>query len=146
MTDIVREFEQYCADNSIIFHYGEESHINLIESNNLATQIYLLMFPPERSLLSGQIGQSFRQYRYSGRFMLMVPADFSQQYHKEINHNAGKYETNIEPLLEAFKSFGEHLIKCGRFELSNWTNKDAINYLDANKDGLWCTYSITQLI
>lgn len=142
--DIVREFEQYCDKNNIQFEYGSNDHLNLIESSNLPSQIFLLMFPPKRKSVISSNKMNITGNIFNGKFMLLVPSDYANHYFTENNADQlnSKYTKNIEPLIEIHRQLGLCLMKCGNLDVNLWENIDAVNALDANKDGLWCDYSI----
>lgn len=147
MSDIVRIFESYCASNDIEFRYGSKSHLNLLESDIDPNQIYLLLFPPRRKNRFGDLGLSVKNIAYTGNFFLLVGANRDLHYFNEREQSqlTSKYTVNVEPLLSTFKSLGNYLGSCGDdLNINLWENIDAIDVLDANKDGIWCTYEITQ--
>lgn len=143
MSDIVRIIETYCTANDIEFRYGSDNHLNLIEGNIDASKKHLLLFPVERVKVQGKIGVT-NLYEYSGKFMLLVASDYALHYFNEngTDPNTSKYTTNIEPLLLTFEALEKYLF-CQDLDISLWKNVDAVNVLDANKDGLWCTFKIT---
>lgn len=141
--DLVRVFESYCVDNNIEFRYGSKSHLNLLESDIDPNTIYLLLFPVRRTPTANKLGTKLSIDKYSGNFFLLVGANRDLHYFNERDQNStdSKYTKNIEPLLTQFKQLGDSLL-CDDLELTQWQNIDAIDVLDANKDGLWCTYQI----
>lgn len=143
--DIVRTFENYCNSNGIEFYYGSKSHLNLLEGSLDVDKVYLLLFPVRRSKGRNSLNTRLKGETFSGNFFLVVNGDYTAHYFNEngMSEADSKYTTNIEPLLEKFDSLGNHLIGCGDdLNVNQWDNVDAINVLDANKDGLWCTYKI----
>lgn len=143
--DLVRVFETYCNENDIEFRYGSKSHLNLLESDIDPTKIYLLLFPVRRKPISNNTGTKLTTNSYSGNFFLIVGSNYDLHYfnEREQNQSTSKYTVNIEPLITTFKSIGNYLL-CDGLELNQWENIDAIDVLDANKDGLWCSYQIKQ--
>lgn len=144
--DIVRIIETYCDENNIEFRYGSKEHLNLLGGEIDPTKIYLLLFPVKRDSRTGSLGLSIRNTSYSGNFYLVVTSDYSLHYfnEKEQDESTSKYTVNIEPLLTAFKDLGNSL-SCDELNINKWSNVDATDVLDANKDGLWCTYSIERI-
>ena len=144
--DIVRIFESYCNDNDIAFYYGSNAHLNLIEGSLDVDKIYFLMFPPKRSNVVNDNKTRIKGTTYNGKFLLVVNGDYAQHYFNEngTNPSDSKFTENVEPLLQAFNNAGNYILSgCGLdLDLQLWENDDAINVLDANKDGLWCTYRI----
>lgn len=144
--DIVRIFENYCNSSSVKFYYGSKAHLNLIEGSLDEDKVYLLLFPVKRINQTNDLNTRLNGITYSGRFLLVVNGDYAQHYFNENGMSAtdSKYTQNIEPLLNNFKSLGNYIMGCGlELELEQWENDDATNVLDANKDGLWCTFRIT---
>lgn len=143
--DLVRVFETYCSANDIEFRYGSKSHLNLLESDIDNTKIYLLLFPVKRQNKLGDLGLRINTNTYSGKFMLLVGSNYDLHYfnEREQDEATSKYTVNIEPLITTFKALGNYLA-CDGLEINLWDNIDAVDVLDANKDGLWCTYQITQ--
>mgnify|MGYP003674167557 CR=1 FL=1 len=144
--DIVRVFETYCTDNNIHFEYGSKAHLNLIEGELDPDKVYLLLFPVNRSKNKNQLNTKLKGKTYNGNFFLLKNGDYTESYFKENGTDVSdsKYAKNIEPLEALHDLIGNYFIGgCGYdFELDVWNNVDAINVLDANKDGLWCTYTI----
>lgn len=145
MADLVRVFETYCNDNNIEFRYGSKSHLNLLESDIDPTKVYLLLFPVRRKNQTGSLGVKIKDNTYSGNFFLVVGSNYDLHYfnEREQDESTSKFTVNIEPLITTFKALGNYLA-CQELELNQWDNIDAIDVLDANKDGLWCTYQIKQ--
>ena len=140
--DIVRIIETICTDLEYQFHYGNKSHLNLIDQNGALEPdlTHLLLFPPTRS--KGNNSTSSRDYR--GNFFFVRPDQFAQDYYKntDSNETANKYETKIEPLIEALSSLEVQLEYCENMDLLQFDSIDAVDVLDANMSGLWVTYSV----
>lgn len=145
--DLVRVFETYCDANNIRFEYGSKAHLNLIEGELETDKIYLLLFPVRRSKNKNQLGTKIKGKSYNGNFFLLKNGDYTESYFKEngTDQADSKYTKNIEPLEVLHDVIGNYIMGgCGLdYEIDTWENVDAINVLDANKDGLWCTYRIT---
>lgn len=135
--DLVRIFETYCNANDIVFKYGSRSHLNLINttSDNL-TKTHLLLFPVKRTPSQNSTKTGFKGTQFTGKFLLVKSSKRDKEY-------MNKFTDNIEPLISTHKAIGKDLM-CQDLELSNWSGIDAIDILDANKDGLWCDYTIIQ--
>lgn len=148
MTDIVQTLETICNDLSIKFRYGNKEHLNLIEGSGISQDIHLLLYPPNRI---GQFSDMKRlktnEVLFSGKFMLLVPSDLADEYYNNTVQvsSDSKYSKHIEPLFAIFQSIGNKLINCMNGELLQWDCVDVINILDANKDGLYCTYRFKSL-
>lgn len=140
--DAVRIFEDYCNANGIQFEYGDEAHLNLIKTSLDPQTIYLLLFPITREAITNSLNTGITGTNFQSRFMLVVPSDFSLAYFSEKSTDpaVSKYTTNIEPLIAIHKAIGNTLL-CQDIVLNTWRCVDAINVLDANKDGIWCTFN-----
>lgn len=138
--DIVRIFENICTGLSYKFHYGNKSHLNLIDQNgNLEpNKIHLLLFPPTRK--NKNTNDSSRTF--NGNFFFLMPDNFSQDYYNNTNSSEteNKYETKIEPLINALSSLEMQLQYCENIDIIQFDSIDAVDVLDANLSGLWVTY------
>ena len=145
MRDLVRILEEYCEDNDIQFEYGSEQHLNLIQGDIDNNRIYLLLFPVTRRTSANAGSIKVQGRRYVGRFMLLKGSDYANHYFKENNTDqaTSKYTVNIEPLLTVNESILNGLM-CADLEIERHECDDAINVLDANKDGLWCRFVYVQ--
>ena len=128
---MVRVLENICTDLGYQFHYGNKSHLNLIDQNgNLEpNKIHLLLFPVTRA--NKDFSTSSRVY--SGNFFFVMPDEFA-------NHYEEKYTTKIEPLEDALSLFEERLSYCENIDVVQLNSIDAVDVLDANMSGLWVTY------
>ena len=145
--DLVRVLETYCEANNIEFMYGSKSHLNLLESEITGEKVHLLLFPVRRSTETNDYNTAIKANVYKGNFFLVVASNLDQHYfnEKEQPQETSKYTKNIEPLITKWKALENYLLGCvGELEVTQWESIDAIDVLDANKDGLWCTYSIKQ--
>ncbi len=140
--DIVRILENICIDLDYSFHYGNKSHLNLIDQNgNLEpNKTHLLLFPPTRS--KGNNNDSSRTYR--GNFFFVRPDEFAQDYYNNTNslETNDKYTTKIEPLITDLNSFETQLEYCENMDVLSFDSIDAVDILDANLSGLWVTYNV----
>lgn len=144
INDVVSKFESLTT--SIfggIFAYGSESHLNLIEGD-MSDNIHLLLFPVQRRAVFNGLILSVHEVEYTGKFLLVVPSDFANHYYNEGDGLPAdsKYTLNIKPLISNWVELGNQLASCEGYDVINWSNVDAINVLDANKDGLWCNFTI----
>lgn len=146
MKDIVRVFEDYAAAQGWEYRYGSHAHINLLTGEIDPTKVHLLLFPPDRLGIRNNLGTATRGHNFKGRFFLVVAADYDLHYFNEngSSQTDSKYTTNVEPLLQIHDDMFTALA-CGDIEIDTWGCKDAIDVLDANKDGIWCNYSINVL-
>lgn len=138
MADLVRILESVCDANCIQFHYGNKSHLNLIDSNSdlEPDKIHLLLFPLRR----GNVVDSARLY--NGNFFYVMPDDFAQEYHNETDQDQceAKYTHRIEPLIKSLDGFEQKLKWCEGIDIVSFESVDAIDVLDANMSGLWVTF------
>ena len=138
MADLVRILETFCASNDVQFHYGNKSHLNLIDSNSdlCPDKIHLLLFPLRR----GNVIESARIY--NGNFFYVKPDNFAQEYFNETDGEncESKYNTCIEPLIKSLDSFEQKLKWCEGIDIISFESIDAIDVLDANMSGLWVTF------
>lgn len=144
--DLVRVFETYCLNNSIEFRYGSKAHLNLIEGDIDDDKIYLLLFPVRRGNSTGNLGLKIKETNYSGNFFLLKGSNMDLHYFNERDQDeaTSKFSVHIEPLINTFKLLGNYLACNEALDIVQWGNIDAVDVLDANKDGLWCNYQINQ--
>lgn len=138
MADLVRILETFCASNDVQFHYGNKSHLNLIDSNSdlCPDKIHLLLFPLRRS----NVIDSARIY--NGNFFYVKPDNFAQEYFNETEGEncESKYTTCIEPLIKSLDELEKKLRWCEGIDIVSFESVDAIDVLDANMSGLWVTF------
>ena len=138
MADLVRILETFCASNDVQFHYGNKSHLNLIDANSdlCPDKIHLLLFPLRR----GNVIDSARIY--NGNFFYVKPDNFAQEYFNETEGEncESKYNTCIEPLIKSLDELEKKLRWCEGIDIISFESIDAIDVLDANMSGLWVTF------
>ncbi|QEE50116.1 hypothetical protein FUA48_11150 [Flavobacterium alkalisoli] len=141
--DIVRLLQLMAEDHNLIYHYGKKAALNLLEGSVNAGETYLLHEFTNRKSEYNNSGTRIMAHQYTGKFFLVKQSDFDQQYFAERDTaQAGKYATNIEPLLTVFETLGNRL-SAKDYTVSQWENIDVTDALDANMDGLLCSYSVT---
>lgn len=140
--DIVRKFESICDLNGVSFHYGSESHLNLLDGDFDDDKVYLLLFPVRRDTTQIVSSISIQGISYTGRFLLLVGSDYSNHYFNENNADSStsKYTVNIEPLLDFCYAI-PNIFMCDDYEVTRYSCEEAINILDCNKDGLWINFN-----
>ena len=146
MRDLVRILQDYCTLNGYVFKYGSEQHLNLLNDASLdVDQIYLLLFPVTRSAIANTNSTRIQGRRFVGRFMLLKGSDYANHYfnENEKDEQTSKYTINIEPLLQVDMSIANYLM-CEGLEIITQECDDAVNILDANKDGIWCRFNYIQ--
>lgn len=138
MADLVRVLEAVCKTNGIEFHYGNKSHLNLIDANSdlCPDKIHLLLFPLRR----GNVVDSARLY--NGNFFYVMPDNFAQEYHNETDGDncEAKYTHRIEPLIKSLDALELKLKWCEGLDIISFESVDAIDVLDANMSGLFVTF------
>ena len=140
--DIVRILQQIAEDKNLIYHYGKKAALNLLEGSAEANTTYLLHEFTNRKSEYNSSKTKIIAANYEGKFFLVKQSDFDQQYFAEKGTpETGKYATNIEPLLGVYHSIGNSLA-CLDITVSQWDNIDVTDALDANMDGLLCSYKI----
>lgn len=148
MSDIVRVLQDIAESRGMIYHYGQQSAINIIDvesEDNIpleGSKVYMLHEFTNRKTDINTTGTGIKGYTYEGKFFLVKHSDYDQPYFDERGTaETSKYTSNIEPLLDAFASIAKNIL-CGPYELLQWDNIDVTDVLDANMDGLLCSYRI----
>ena len=142
MKDIVRILQDIATDKNLDYHYGKKAALNLLDGSVAPDKIFLLHEFTNRKSEYNNSGTKIMAANYEGKFFLVKHADFDQQYFAErATEETSKYTTNIEPLLLVFESIGNALA-CLQAEVNQWDNIDVTDALDANMDGLLCSYKI----
>ena len=142
MKDIVRIFEDIALEKNLEYHYGKKAALNLLDGTLDADKIFLLHEFTSRKSEYNTSGTQIVAANYEGKFFLVKHSDFDQQYFAERGTpETSKYVTNIEPLLAVFSDIGNSLA-CAGIEVSQWDNIDVTDALDANMDGLLCSYKV----
>jgi hypothetical protein len=142
MKDIVRLLQDVAVNNGITYHYGRKAALNLLDGSADAGTIYLLHEFTNRKSEYNNSGTQIVAANYEGKFFLVKHSDYSQQYFEEAaQQDDSKYTVNIEPLLAVFNDIGNSLA-CMGHTIDQWDNIDVTDALDANMDGLLCTYKI----
>ena len=142
MRDIVRILQDIAIDNNLIYHYGKKAALNLLDGTLEPTNIYLLHEFTNRRSEYNSSGTRITAASYEGKFFLVKHSDYDQQYFAERGtEDTSKYTNNIEPLLQLFAAIGNAL-GCTDMVVTQWDNIDVTDALDANMDGLLCSYKI----
>lgn len=142
MKDIVRILQDIAEDKNLTYHYGKKAALNLLDGTLEADRIFLLHEFASRKSEYNTSGTQIVAANYEGKFFLVKHSDFDQQYFAERGTpETSKYVTNIEPLLSVFTDIGNSLA-CTGIEVSQWDNIDVTDALDANMDGLLCSYKV----
>ncbi|WP_116790164.1 hypothetical protein [Flavobacterium psychrotrophum] len=142
MKDIVRILNNLANTHQIEYHYGKKAALNLLDSTLETDKIYLLHEFTNRKSSYNTSGTKIEAVDYEGKFFLVKHADFNQPYFAETGMpETSKYTTGIEPLIIIFSELGNSLA-CVQAEVSQWENIDVTDALDANMDGLLCTYKV----
>lgn len=142
MKDIVRILQEIAESKGIEYHYGKKAALNLLDGSLDPSKIFMLHEFTNRKSEYNTTGTRITASNFEGKFFLVKHSDYDQQYFKEVGpEETSKYNVNIEPLLSVFAAIGNEL-GCLQFEVSQWDNIDVTDALDANMDGLLCSYRI----
>ncbi len=142
MKDIVRILQTIAEEKNITYHYGKKAALNLLDGTLEQGKIFLLHEFTNRKSQYNASGTAITSSIYEGKFFLVKHSDYDQHYFAERGEEANsKYTQNIEPLLEVFHSVGNTLA-CQGHTVLQWDNIDVTDALDANMDGLLCSYKI----
>lgn len=142
MKDIVRILHNLADTHQLEYHYGKKAALNLLDGTLEPDKIFLLHEFTNRKSSYNASGTKIEAVDYEGKFFLVKHSDFSQYYYAEAGTTeTSKYTTGIEPLLATFSELGNSLA-CLQAEVTQWDNIDVTDALDANMDGLLCSYKI----
>jgi hypothetical protein len=142
MKDIVRILHNLADTHQLEYHYGKKAALNLLDGTLEPDKIFLLHEFTNRKSSYNTSGTKIEAVDYEGKFFLVKHSDFSQHYYAEAGTTeTSKYTTGIEPLLATFSQLGNSLA-CLQAEVTQWDNIDVTDALDANMDGLLCSYKI----
>lgn len=142
MKDIVRILQTIAEEKNIIYHYGKKAALNLLDGTLEQDKIFLLHEFTNRKSQYNTSGTAITSAIFEGKFFLVKHSDYDQHYFAECGkEDSSKYSLNIEPLLEVFTAIGNTLA-CHGYTILQWDNIDVTDALDANMDGLLCTYKI----
>lgn len=142
MKDIVRILQEIAEHKDIEYHYGKKAALNLLDGTLERDKIFLLHEFTNRKSEYNTTGTAIIAANYEGKFFLVKHSDYDQNYFAEKgNEETSKYTLNIEPLLKIFQQIGNS-VACMGYTVNQWDNIDVTDALDANMDGLLCTYKI----
>lgn len=142
MKDIVRILHTLAVDRQLDYHYGKKAALNLLDGTLDEDKIFLLHEFTNRTSEYNSSGTKIIAAAYTGKFFLVKHSAFGQHYFAEAGAaETSKYTRNIEPLLAEFTALGNSLA-CTGAEVQQWENVDVTDALDANMDGLLCSYTI----
>jgi hypothetical protein len=142
MKDIVRILQDIATDKNLIYHYGKKAALNLLDGSLDADKIFMLHEFTNRKSEYNTTGTKIIAANYEGKFFLVKHSDYDQQYFQERGtEDTSKFTENIEPLLDVFNLLGNTLA-CTGLTVTQWDNIDVTDALDANMDGLLCSYRI----
>lgn len=138
--DIARKINDICDAKGFRYHYGNKSHINLIDSNSdlEPNKVHLLLFPVRR----GKYERNTNSRVCNGNFFFVLPDNFANAYLNETDapESESKYVTKIEPLELELNTFEKSLDYCNELDVITFEYVDAIDVLDANMTGFWVTF------
>ena len=146
MTDLYTILKAHATTLGWKFSYGNAANKNLLASDRVDGEIYLLLDPITRvTAFSDNGGEGIKTF--TGSFMLLVKSTIDNVYDNQKGQDAtdGKYQKNIKPLLEVDIKLLEDLINCTDYQITNWSIVDVVNALDVNTDGIIVTYGISVL-
>lgn len=139
--DLVEIIENICNELDISFHYGNKSHLNLIDQNGALEpdKIYVLLFPITR----GRLDKNTSSRQVSGNFFLVTPDYFAQDYYNNTVsvENVNKYRDKIKPLIHKLDVFSQKMEYCYGVELTLFNSVEVVDILDANLTGFWVTFN-----
>ena len=140
MTDIVRIFENYSSNKGYVYDYGKQAVLNLLDTGSQWTgeqdTIYFLHEFRRGSRVDNNT------MRYDGTFYLVSHSTINQNFFQEVGTQAeGKYQTNIEPLINAFDAIWDFYY-CTQLEVISTNFIDVTDFLSANTDGIKVDYSV----
>lgn len=142
MKDIVRILQDVAEGKGLQYEYGKKAALNLLDGTAETDKIYMLHEFTNRKSEYNTTGTKIIATNYEGKFFLVKHSDFDQpNFNEKGTESTSKYTENIEPLLEVFTSIGNQLA-CMDMTITQWDNIDVTDALDANMDGLLCTYKI----
>ena len=144
--DIYDKFKTDAEGLGFKFSYGNAANKNLLASDRVADEIYMLLDPIVRlRAFSDNGGEGITTF--TGSFMLVVKSNLDQVYDNQKGQTVtdGKYQKNIKPLLETELVRLEDSINCSDYQITNWSIIDVVNALDANTDGVIVNYGISIL-
>lgn len=140
--DIVRILQNLAESNQLEYHYGKKAALNLLDGSAEAGKIYLLHEYTNRKSEYNSSGTKIIATNYEGKFFLVKQSNIDEQYFAERNALLpGKYALSIEPLLNLFITLGNGMA-CTGAVVTQWDNIDVTDALDANMDGLLCSYKV----
>lgn len=143
MKDIVRILHDLADTHQLEYHYGKKAALNLLDGSLEPDRIFLLHEFTKRKSSYNTTGTKIEAVDYEGKFFLVKHADFNLHYYAEAGSTeTSKYTTGIAPLLNTFEALGNSLA-CLQANVSQWENIDVTDALDANMDGLLCSYKIS---
>ena len=167
MVDLVGVLENNCNTLGWKFSYGNTANNNLLTSDLDSDLIYFLLDPVRRVKAKSEYGGQ-GEITFNGNFLLLVQSDMDNVMHtqKDVESTTafeprvledggtveendciplnGKYEKNIEPLLQKLELM-ENILDCSQYEITGWEIIDTINSQDFNGDGVVVTFSIKTL-
>lgn len=142
MRDIVRILQDEAEAMNIEYHYGKKAALNLLDGTIDEAKIFMLHEFTNRKSEYNTSGTAIVSTSYEGKFFLVKHSDYDAHYFAERGQEEqSKYTLNIEPLLTVFAQIGNNMA-CKGYMVTQWDNIDVTDALDANMDGLLCTYKI----
>ena len=146
MTDIVTIFNDYCNRNSLTYHYGKKSTLNIIDKGSLYSKdtntIYFLHEFRKGIAEKNSTTSQIKSMLYTGKFFLVKNSDLDLQNYQEVGTlETSKYKVNIEPLLNTYETF-INSFGCSDIEVLESDFIDVTDALDNNMDGLLVSYKV----
>lgn len=141
--DIVQILHTLATSHGLEYYYGKKAALNLLDGTAAPDKVYLLHEFTNRKCIYNDSGTKIQSVNYEGKFFLVKHSDYTLPvYPKKTDGTAGKYYIATAPLLDLFTILGNSLA-CLQYTVTQWENIDVTDALDANMDGLLCSYQIT---
>lgn len=145
MIDIVTYFEEKAESLGIVFDYGTKSMNNLLGSDNITGEVFLLLSSPTKWKRDPSNYGALGKQTINSSFLFVVKSNFDNVIYNQRGSESdkGKYKKNVLPLIDKLDDF-KKLLDCSLFTVEFWEAIDAYNLLDTNTDGLVVTFILKE--
>lgn len=145
MINIVEIFKEHAESLGVTFDYGTKAMNNLLGSNKVTSDIYLLLSSPITWKRDPSPYGGIGKQTLNSSFLFVVKSSLDNVIYAQRGQQSdkGKYSKNVAPLFGTLDSFKE-LLDCSLFSVEQWEVIDAYNMLDTNTDGLLITFTLKE--
>lgn len=137
---LTQHLREIAANNGWHFEYGRSDFHNLYAADT-DKEFHFFLDPVQIRSAFSKTGA--RQHdNYTGRFMLLKQSHLQELYDNTNPESLGKYQKNIQPVLQEMLPKIYEELNCLGYEIIEWNCTEVINLFDFNADGVLIQFNL----